>query len=396
MKRLMRWLQLPGIGLLAVLAASGCKKVAPEGEITPSQNYFQVSSFAGSGGNVGGFGDGTGNLTAFSTIAGITTDPAGNLYVTDQNNFRIRKITPTGVVSTFAGNGVNGYVDGIGTGAQFSYLQGITIDAAGNLYAVDYGNNVIRKITPAGIVSTYAGTGQPGLVDGPVATAKFSLPTAITIDKAGNLFVADGSYVVRKISADGIVSTYAGVPNTSARNPPAYEGPANQLKFGLYINGLTTDAAGNLYVADQLNNFIYKISTDGHASVWAGDGLVLGLPNLTYKDGFGPTAEFTNPIGLSSDASGNIYVAEQFGNRIRKITKDRVVSTVTGDGKNGEATGVGTIAQVNTPSAITNNTDGSIIYFTEINRIGKIESITSAAKLPQNSWNNPQSWGNPR
>lgn len=123
--------------------------------------------------------------------------------------------------------------------------------------------------------------------------------------------------------------------------------------------------------------------------------MIKSLPDLTYRDGFGPTAEFTVPNGLSSDAAGNIYVCEQFGNRIRKITPDRIVSTLTGDGKNGETTGKATESETNYPSAIASTPDGSFIYFTETNRIGKIESVTNIATVAPNSWNNPQSWGNP-
>lgn len=390
----MRWLQLPSISLLAVLAATGCKKVAPEVSVT-GKNYYQVSTLAGSGGNfgVGGYLDGVGIKSVFNTIVASVVDVAGNVYVADQINFRIRKITPDGVVSTFAGSGVNGYADGTGAAVQFGYLQGMAIDAASNLYVVDYSNNVIRKITQSGVVSTFAGSGVQGYQDGPVATSKFSSPFSIAIDKTGVVYVGDGNAVIRKISTDGIVSTYAGVLYNSARTPPPYDGPADQLKFGPYINSLTVDLAGNVYAVDQLNNYIYQITPAGHATTWAGDGGLFSSVVSAYRDGFGPSAEFNNPNGIACDDAGNLYISDANNQRIRKISADRIVSTLVGNGQKGETTGSGPDVSLNGPLSVACNHDGSIIYFTESNRIGKIEVISSSDK-PQNNWNNPQTWGN--
>ncbi|MET4139237.1 hypothetical protein [Pedobacter sp. UYP1] len=394
MKRLMRWLRLYGISMLGVLAASGCKKVAPD-EVKVDQSYSQVTTFVGSGGTGGGYSDGTGKLTAFSYMAGIAMDATGNLYVNDQNNFRIRKITSAGVVTTFAGSGVNGYTDGTGTAAQFSYLEGMIIDASGNLYVSDYGNSVIRKITPSGVVSTYAGTGHAGMMDGPVATAQFSNPAGLTIDKTGNLYVGDsGNFAVRKISAGGIVSTYAGVPGTPNYYPSRFNGRASDLTFGPNINGLALDAAGNLYVSDRYSNFIQKITPEGDAVTWAGDGTTQSSGIFPYRDGFRLTAEFNSQTYMSIDAVGNLYIADQANNRIRKITPDGNVSTLAGNDKAGEVDGRVPDAQLRAPIAVTTNADGSIVYFTEYNRICRIDNITTYTK-PQNSWNNPQSWGNP-
>ncbi|RAJ35453.1 NHL domain-containing protein [Pedobacter cryoconitis] len=394
MKRLMRWLQLPGIGLMAILAASGCKKVAPEIP-APSQKYYQTSAFAGGGGPFayGGYLNGLGTKSLFNNIAAAAVDGTGNVYAVDQFNFRIRKITPDGVVSTFAGSGINGYVDGTGAAVQFGSLQGLAIDATDNLYVVDYSNNVIRKITPTGVVSTFAGTGQPGYQDGPVAAAKFNSPFGIAVDKTGSVYVGDGSAVIRKISTAGIVSTYAGVLYNTARNPAPYDGPADQLKFGPFINSLTTDPAGNVYAVDQLNNYIYQITPDGHATTWAGNGALPSADVSIYKDGFGPSASFNGPSGIASDDAGNLYISDSLNQRIRKISTDRIVSTLIGNGQKGETIGNGADVQLNTPSSVASNHDGSIIYYSEPNRVCKIEVLTTSDK-PQNNWNNPQTWGN--
>lgn len=388
----MRWLQLPCIGLLAILAVIGCKKVVPETIIT--QSNMTVTTVAGSGGKFGNYIDGIGKLAAFNNMTSIVRDPAGNLYVSDQNNFRIRKITPSGVVTTFAGSGVNGYLDGTGTAAQFGYLESLVIDASGNLYVSDNGNNVIRKITPAGVVTTYAGNGNSGLVNGPVATAEFSAPAGLAIDKSGSLYVGDsGNYLIRKITADGTVSNYAGTPGVFNNRSSRYTGPADHAVFGFIIPGITVDASGNVYATDQLNNFIYKITPTGNASTWAGDGAKGTFEVPPFQDGLTITAEFANPYAITADAVGNIYIADAYNQRIRKITPDLRVTTMIGNGEPGQVDGTPAEARVLYPYGIVTSADGNLIYFTEKNRVVKIENVTTTTK-PQNDWNNPQTWGN--
>lgn len=392
MKQIMRWLQLPSISLLAILALDGCKKVAPEEVITKS--HAEITVLAGGGGRVGGYLDGIREKALFQYLNNMVMDAAGNIYATDQFNFRIRKISPSGVVTTLAGSGVNGYVDGTGTMAQFGDLEGLAIDALGNLYVSDYTSAVIRKITPAGVVSTYAGTGERGLMDGPVTTAKFGGLSCLVMDKTGNLFVADNdNAVIRKISSAGIVSTYAGTPQGTTYGTQQYNGPANQARFGPTLAGITVDPSGNIYVVDQLRNFIWKITPAGNASTWAGDGQqgYGGVP--TFNDGFGPSAEFYSSVGLTCDSSGNIYVADQGNNRIRKITPDDLVSTVAGNGTKGVVNGPAINAQLYLPIAVVTDATGNI-YFSEYNQIRKIENVTTSINI-ENTWNNPQSWGNP-
>jgi DNA-binding beta-propeller fold protein YncE len=215
------------------------RKMAPAGE---------VSTLAG---GEKGFADGVGSDASFNEPIGITTDAAGNLYVADTKNHRIRKITPAGEVSTLVG-GERGFADGIGSDARFNEPGGIAIDAAGNLYVADSMNRRIRKITPAGDVSTLAGS-ETGFADGIESDAKFDHPLGITIDAAGNLYVADSNNNrIRKITPAGEVSTLAGSEQGFA------DGFGSDAKF-YWPSGITIDAAGNLYVGDTFNNRIRKI-----------------------------------------------------------------------------------------------------------------------------------------
>jgi streptogramin lyase len=173
-----------------------------------------VSTFAGMAGTTGS-ADGTGSDARFANPRGIAIDEAGNLYVTDTGNYLIRKIMPAGVVTTLAGSpGNSGAVNGIGAAAQFAGPTGIVTDAAGNAYVCDSSNSMIRKVTPAGVVTTFAGTGAVGYADGPGAMAQFAAPQGISIDSVGNLYVSDYlNATIRKITLAGMVSTVVGVPN---------------------------------------------------------------------------------------------------------------------------------------------------------------------------------------
>ncbi|MCL2162058.1 MAG: hypothetical protein FWH56_09300 [Betaproteobacteria bacterium] len=207
-----------------------------------------VTTFAGS---MDGFVDGKGDVARFSLPHSITIDTAGNLYVTEYDNHRIRKISPAGEVSSLAG-GKAGFADGIGDAAQFHAPRGIAIDASGNLFVADGRNHRIRKITPAGEVSTLAGS-TDGFADGIGSAARFRNPDGITIDAKGNLYVADHyNHRIRKVSPAGEVVTLAGGESGFA------DGIGSAARFYLPTD-ITIDAQGNLYVVDFGNNRIRKI-----------------------------------------------------------------------------------------------------------------------------------------
>lgn len=210
-----------------------------------------VDVFAGS---ASGYLDGTGAAARFMNPWGIVLDASGNLFVADQNNNRIRKITPAGEVSTFAGSGVPGFLDANGENAQFRLPTGLAIDAEGNLYVGDQANNRIRKITPAGDVSTFAGSGASVSADGTGITAGFSAPHGVATDRGGNVYVAEmPSSSIRKISPTRVVTTLAG------RGTWGYEdGPGDRARFSDPM-GVAVDRNGDVFVADRSNNMIRKI-----------------------------------------------------------------------------------------------------------------------------------------
>jgi sugar lactone lactonase YvrE len=327
---------------------------------------FLVSTQAGNG--TAGFGNGSGSAVMFNGPLGLATDAAGNIYVADRANNRIRKITPTGVVSTFAGSGVEGRLDGPGNTAQFKWPYGLAVDNAGNVYVAEYGNYRIRKITQAGTVSTLAGNIQ-GHADGQGANALFSAPRGITVDLNGNLFVTDGNSI-RKVTPGGLVSTltvnFATVPGDSF--------------LGLW--GIALDNAMNLYVVDQSKHRIRKIilSADGTGTVTT---LAGGSAQRGNDDGTGSLARFAFPSALAIDASGNLYVADTENHNIRKVTPTGVVTTIAANALpswggdmfgGGYLDGVARIAQFHFPRGITVDASGTVYVgdYTN-NRIRKIQ-----------------------
>jgi sugar lactone lactonase YvrE len=330
---------------------------------------LDVSTFAGS--EISGFADGIGIAAQFFGPHGVAVDAAGNLYVADLGNHCIRKITPEGTVTTLAGSGIAGFADGIGTAAQFSGPTGVALDAAGNVYVADTYAQRIRKITPNGTVTTLAGSGASGFggsvgggfADGPGSTAKFYLPKSVAVDASGNVFVADDiNSRIRKVTPAGIVTTLAGSTAGFA------DGTGATAKFNR-PSGIAIDASGNLYVADEFNSRIRKITPTGTVSTLAGS-------TSGFADGDGITARFNRPTGITVDDAGNVYIAEAENGRIRKITPTGTVSTLAGGSNNfgGYKDGPAEDALFRAPSGIAIDAAGNIyVGDAANNRIRKIQ-----------------------
>lgn len=257
-------------------------------------------------------------FTTFHGPSGVAVDGAGNVYVSDAENYTIRKIATdasgTLMVSTLAGSAGNkGSSDGTGSAARFGTTFNLATDTAGNIYAADYDNHTIRKITPQGVVTTIAGSaGNAGFVDGPAADARFKSPFGVAADYTGNVYVADTlNAVIRKITPQGIVSTVAGV----AGDPGYADGPAAEARLG--PTGMAVDLAGNLYVADTLNRVIRKITPQGSVSTIG--GLVSTAPGAgTSVDGVGLAARFGAPASISVDVAGVVSVSDFENHVIRR------------------------------------------------------------------------------
>lgn len=299
-----------------------------------------TTTFAGNGN--GGYTDGAANLAEFSLATGVTRDAAGNLYVADRDNYCIRKITPAGIVTTLAGGGTPGFVNGTGTAAKFNLPFGITIDALGNLYVGEINNNAVRKITPAGVVTTLAGNpnGYAGVQDGYGSNARFNSPVGLTTDAAGNVYVADfNNHRIRKIAPDGLVTTLAG--NTYGL-PGLQDGTGTGASF-YYPIALAFDPLGNLIIADYYNHAVRKMTPANVVTTIAGNGTAGGT------DGTGSAARFNKPASLAIDNSGTIYICDAENNQIRKITSAGVVTTLAGDGNGGNSNGPASVASFHYP-----------------------------------------------
>ena len=326
--------------LLVVLLLTACSKKngpGPVALLTIPTVTATVSTVAGSGSP--GADNGFGNTASFNLPIAIAVDGAGNIYVADLGNNLVRKININGIVTTLAGSGAEGAANGAGSNASFSAPSGIAVDAAGNAYVADYGNNLIRKISPGGVVTTLAGSGAASSADGMGTAASFFDPTGIATDAAGNVYVADyGNKLVRKITPQGLVTTLAGAD----RDIGYFDSPT----------GITVDAAGNVYVADYGNDRVVQVTTGGQmitvAYLYYPSGLALRADGSIYAalplnnqvwqinsvrisvpfagsgiqgadNGLGSVATFYSPSGIAADAAGNIYIADSGNNLIRKI-----------------------------------------------------------------------------
>ncbi len=320
--------------VLTNVAGSVTSSVALFGVFSQAGPAYAFTNFVGQPG-VEGFGDGTGSNAWFYYPSGVAVDSAGNVYVADGQNDTIRKVTPAGVVTTLAGSpGQYGIIDGTGSNARFKGPSGVAVDSAGNVYVADYGNHAIRKVTPAGVVTTLpavspfpqgvavdsasnvyvadpwrilelspagvvttlAGSVSSwGTNDGVGSAARFTNPEGVAVDSADNVYVADyGNNAIRKVTPAGVVTTLASLG-------------------GPY--GVAVDSAGNVYVATYGNETIQKVTPAGVVTTLAGSPLQIGS-----SDGTGSNARFYKPQGVAVDSAGNLYVADTYNNRISKGT----------------------------------------------------------------------------
>ena len=332
---------------------------APAGAQSNYEPYW-FATLAGIFG-LGGNADGLGRAARFNGPAGVAVDSAGNIYIADRQNYVIRKITPAGLVTTLAGP------------TQLDYPNGIAVDRLGNIYTTHL--CAILKITPDGVVTTLAGERASCYThDGTGSDARFDFPAKIAVDNGGNLYVTEtDGCTLRKVTPAGVVTTLAGLPEV----PGSADGTGSAARFQ-YPDGVAVDSAGYIYVADWGNSTIRKVTPTGDVTTFAGLAHAFGS-----NDGIGNAARFNQASGVAVDLLGNLYVTDGYNDTIRKITPAAVVTTLAGSpGQHGGADGTGNAARFFVPGGIAVDSAGTLFVVdgSWIIRVGGIPLTLSDAE----------------
>jgi sugar lactone lactonase YvrE len=355
-----------------------------------SANGQIINTIAGNGTN-GFSGDGGVAYAAeLNYPSNAVLDASGNIFIADQSNNRIRKVS-TSIITTIAGNGIYGYTGdgGAATSSELYNPQGLALDASGNIFIADTYNNRLRKVTVStGIITTVAGNGTQGSIgDGGAATAaELSLPMGVALDASGNIFIVDqGSNKIRKVTVStGIITTVAG-NGTQGYSGDGGAATSAQLQFP---KSVALDASGNIFIADGGNNRIRKVTVStGIITTVAGNG----TQGFSGDGGVATAAELHSPSGVALDASGNIFIADQFNNRIRKVmVSTGIITTVAGDGTLGFSGdgGAATSAQLQFPQSIAVDASGNIII-ADVNN-NRIRIVNAAVGIEKFAISNEQ------
>ncbi|MDD5543122.1 MAG: NHL repeat-containing protein [Acidobacteriia bacterium] len=337
--------------------------VAPSGVINTAVGTG-IHGFSGDGGPA--------TSAQLAYPCGVAFDSKGNLYIADMNNFRVRQVTVAGVIVTVAGTGSMSFGGdgGPATSAALSFPYAVAVDSAGNLFIADSGNSRIRKVTPGGVISTVAGSGTQGLEgdSGPAISAHLFIPHGVAVDAQGNIYIADTlNPHIRRVTPDGLINVYAGAASIGFSG----DGGLASLAQLNEPNGVAVDAAGNLLIADAGNSRIRRVTPGGIINTVAGAGTY----GFGGDNGPASSAHLYFPTGVVSDAVGNIYVSDSYNQRIRKITPAGVITTVAGSGVAGFAGdgGSATSARLNYPGAVTLDAAGNLfISDTNNHRVRKV------------------------
>ena len=327
--------------------------------ISTTDSHGQIiTTFAGNG-----YGSGTGTgaymgdhgmaiAAELNNPVAVAVDGAGNVYIADRDNNVVRKVNTSGVITTFAGTGVAGY-SGNGaaaTAAKLNKPYGLVSDAAGNVYISELGNHTVRRVSPAGIINTYVGTGVAGYSgdSSSASLAKLNSPEGLAIDLSGNIYIADGgNNVIRKVTPGDVITTIAGtgVPGVSGDNGSARSAQLHSPA------AVAADAFGNIFIADYYNNVVRRVDASGRITTFAGNTIA----GYTGDGAAANLAELYFPSGVSVDLYHNIFIADQGNNDIRKVDSTGRISLFAGSRTKGYYgdNGVPTLAQMRSPKGVT-------------------------------------------
>jgi len=327
-----------------------------------------ITTVAGNGTQSYNGDGGEATSASLNQPAGVAVDTAGNIYIADRSNHVIRKVNTSGVISTVAGNSTGGYSGDGGTAinASLFYPSGVAVDIVGNIYIADWGNQRIRKVDVRGVISTVVGNGTKGYRgDGGTAiNASLFYPSGVAVDTAGNIYIADDvNNVIRKVNNSGVIRTVAG------NGTGSYNGDGDTAtNANLYFpDGVAVDAVGNIYIADYGNHRIRKVNTSGIITTLAGNGNY----GFIGDGGAATSANLDRPTGVAVDAEGSIYIAVDTFNRIRKVNTSGIISTVTGNGTRGYSGdgGAATSASLKGPNGVAVDATGNIYIADTYNNV---------------------------
>ncbi len=341
------------------------RRVDAQGTIT---TYAGMSHYAGDGGPA--------RDAVMKYPWGVAVDANGNVFISDSDNHRIRIVAPQGTIATYAGNGTADRADGPRGSAGLSLPAGMAFDVSGSLYFADIGSGRVRRINREGVVGTIAGSGTNGFSgdNSPANTARLNRPTDIAFDAAGNLYIADsGNHRVRKVAVDGTITTFAGSTGAGSTGDG---GPATAARLRAPM-GVAVDKAGNVYIADTFNNRIRRVDGSGRISAFAGTGQCCS----SGDNGPAANARLGYPQGMAFDANGNLFFAEVLGNQIRRIAPDGTITTVAGSGEPGISGdgGLALLARMDGPGNLAIGRDGTIYFTDQLNhRVRKLTPLVAA------------------
>ncbi|HTI33388.1 MAG TPA: NHL repeat-containing protein, partial [Miltoncostaea sp.] len=342
-----------------------------------------IRTFAGNGTATASGDGGPATAAGIPGPVGLTAAPDGTLFVPTPGASTIRRIAPDGRISTYAGTGTAGFSGdgGQATAAQLDEAVDVALDGAGNLYIADRGNHRVRRVTPQGVITTIAGTGNNAFSGdgGPATSAELNNPVGVTVDAAGNVYIADElNHRVRRIDGNGVITTFAG---TGVAGSTGDGGPAAAAQLDRPID-VRVDGLGNVFVADIGASRVRRISPDGTITTVAGTG----VPGFSGDGGPAGAAQINAPIEVVPDAFGNVYISDSANHRVRRVNGAGVISTIVGTGTAGFAGdgGPASEARINTPAGVVLNLAGDLFLADRgNNRIRTVDNPLPPGAIPE-------------